>query len=134
MYIRFLYSADKLFGVYLLYLQNACDLLSLPDYNARAKALQEKISGGFTAVAEGLISQRKALKENAEKINSAVSGLKENLSEIQSVADDFKKATAGLLFPQGTDEFLFAVKSCGDLPETFNLMTLIRESGLTELI
>lgn len=133
----YLYSASKLFGVYLLYLQNNVgDLLSLPDYNARAKALSEKINGGFTAVAEGLIKQRKALKENAEKINSAVSWLKENLSEIQSVAEDFKKATEKLALSQETDngEFSFAVKSCGDLPDTFNLMTLIRESGLAELI
>ena len=133
----YLSSCRKLFGVYLLYLKEESEnLLSVPDYNARAKTLSEKTGKDFISVAEGIIKQRKALKENAEKINAAVSRIKVNLADIESVFAAFSAATEKLSVKETslTGDTAFALKSCGDIRDTFNLMTVIRESGLTELI
>ena len=127
----------KLFGVYLLYLkEESQNLLSVPDYNARAEILSEKTGKDFISVAEGIIKQRKALKENAEKINAAVSRIKVNLADIEGVFAAFSAVMERLSVKDSATfgDTAFALKSCGDMAGTFNLMTVIRESGLTELI
>ncbi|MBP5686794.1 MAG: hypothetical protein J6W87_03315, partial [Clostridia bacterium] len=112
------------------------NLLSVPDYNARAQILSEKTGKDFISVAEGIIKQRKALNENAERINAAVSRIKVNLADTEGVFAAFSAATEKLSVKETslTGDTAFALKSCGDIRDTFNLMTVIRESGLTELI
>ncbi len=133
----YLSSCRKLFGVYLLYLkEEGGNLLSVPDYNARAKALSERTGKDFISVAEGIVKQRKALGENAERINAAVSRIKVNVADTEGVFAAFSAAMEKLSVKDAvlTGNTAFALKSCGDIRDTFNLMTVIRESGLTELI
>ena len=105
-----------------------------PDYNTRATELAAITGSDDGAFLKGLTEQVAYLKKaDIVRIKSAFNAeLKSQESALGMIERQFA-AFGGKKF-EDFSPYIAAFKLCGDLPDTFNFMTLIRESGFTEFI
>lgn len=126
---------NKLLLFYALCAEQKEDAFNLPDYNARAAEMAELTGSDCGVFVRGFLKQLKYLKDG-EKIKKLKSGLKEELKSqseaLRTIKENYIKAGGALL--SDFSPYVKAFKHCGDMPETLNFMSLIRESGLAEYI
>ena len=108
---------------------------SVPDYNKRVRELSAVTGSDDGAFLNGFLKQLNCLKKHPD-IKKVKAAMKKELTELLSVVKSAEK-TYTVLNGKACEDFspyLKALKLCGDLPDTFNFMTLVRESGFTEFI
>lgn len=124
----------KLVNLYALCAAEKDMPFAIPDYNKRAKELADMVKSDDGAFLKGFLSQINALKD--KDLLSVKAELKD---ELISLADEFDAAEQNYKRLGGNKDadFLPYVKAltlCGDLPNTLNFMTVVRESGFLEYV
>lgn len=129
--------AIKILGLYdVLVNENDTEILYFPDYNERAETLSKSIDIPETAVLKGFLMQAELLlngRKTAEKIVKRLKG------EIKRELLIKKKILSNYYSLGGKDEIENeninkAIKSAGDFPHSINLMSVVRENGITEFL
>ena len=126
----------KISEIYLLFLSGKAEgLLNVPDYVCRANFISEKTGLSVSSVADGIISQREKLRSEGQKISLALTDIKKGAQRLIDISAYYtsalsKEADAPRI---NLKEYAAALKSSGDMPDTFNMFTLVRESGMSEL-
>ena len=124
---------QKILKLYALCAEKKEVPFSVPDYNERVielAAITESDDGAFL---KGLLKQRRFYKKKA-----GIDALKEAFcKEFFSQVNALKKAEETFIALGGKqcEDFaphIKALKLCGDLPNTFNFMSVVRESGFSE--
>lgn len=124
----------KLTALYLLCTIENDMPFDIPDYNKRAKELADITNSDDGAFLKGFLEQLAALK--GKDLLSLKAELKD---DIIALADAFKGAEQNYIKLGGNtgadfSPYIKALKLCGDLPNTVNFMTVLRESGYLEFI
>ena len=124
----------KLTALYLLCATEKDMPFEVPDYNKRVKELAEITKSDDGVFLRGLSEQLKTIKG---KDFAAVKA--EIKDEIISLSDAFNSAEQNYIKLGGNPDadfspYVKALKLCGDLPNTVNFMTVLRESGFLEFI
>ena len=133
------------FGVSFAFIKRLIDLYALcvsekdmpfavPDYNKRVKELVDVTKSDDGAFLKGFSAQVKAIK--GKDLSAVKADFKDDITSLKEefnvVEENYKK------FGGKTDAdfspYIKAFKLCGDLPDTLNFMTIVRESGFTEFI
>lgn len=125
---------DREMRLYALCAENSEMPFITPDYNTRATELAAITGSDDGAFLKGLTEQVAYLKKaDIVRIKSAFNAeLKSQESALGMIERQF--AAFGGKKCEDFSPYIAAFKLCGDLPDTFNFMTLIRESGFTEFI
>lgn len=125
---------EKQIRLYALCAENSEMPFITPDYNARATEIAELTGSGDGAFLKGLKGQVSYLKKaDVARIKSAFNKeLKSQESALNTIERQF--AAFGGKTNEEFSPYVSAFKLCGDLPDTFNFMTVVRESGFTEFI
>ena len=126
---------SKILLFYALCAEQIEDAFNLPDYNARAAELAALTHFDDGEFLKGFLEQLKHLK-GKEKLKQLKVALKAELSA-QSAAVPYMRSVYEKLGGESLSDFTphaKAFKHCGDVPETLNFMTVVRESGLCEYI
>lgn len=124
-------------GIFDLYFSGKYDdILEIPDYAERADAVASLL-GDRDEEAMQAIKEQRAIYKKASRAEAKIKATLKDEIHAQNAAAD--KAVKTYLALGGTDDadkvaISRAVKRSGDLPKTFNCITLIRESGITEYI
>lgn len=124
---------QKVVELYELCALGQVDPFAVPDYNKRAEELAFVTASDDGAFLKGLLKQLQYLKKQKD-VNSIKTAFKKGVEEISAALKEAEKVYK-LLGGKSCEDFspyLKALKLCGDLPDTFNFMTLVRESGFTE--
>ena len=105
---------------------------TVPDYNKRVKELADITKSDDGAFLKGFAAQIKALK--GKDLLSVKADLKD---DINLISEEFKVVEENYSKLGGNPDadfapYVKALKLCGDLPDTVNFMTVIRESGFLE--
>lgn len=125
---------EKQLRLYALCAENSEMPFAVPDYNARATELAGITASRDGAFLQGFVDQVAYIKkadiarikgEFKTELLSQESAL--NIIERQFIKFGGKKR-------EDFSPYISAFRLCGDMPDTFNFMTLIRESGFTEFI
>lgn len=125
----------KLLGLYKLCAEEKVDPFIVPDYNNRARSLAEITQSDDGAFLKGFLRQLRYLKKRGDFSDLKAEFINELNSQQAVIAATEKKYKAlGGLVAEDFSPYLAALKLCGDLPDTMNFMTLVRESGFTENI
>ena len=129
--------AKKIIGLYNLYFSGQYQHNDLfVDYFSRAQELSVLTGEKDTVFATSLLNQIKLIKKH----NSDFAKIKDGLSkEVQGLEASFNKISNLFIALNGKQENLDievnkSIKYCGDLNGVFNAMTLVRDSGISELI
>ena len=123
----------KLLGLYLLCAEELNDAFKTPDYNSRAQELAALMKSDDGAYLKGFMGQIEKFKRYKNVDGVKTSFKKEFTAQnaaLKIIEDKF-------IFLGGTPcenfaPYVKALKHSGDLPNTFNFMTILRESGFTE--
>ncbi|MCQ2387493.1 MAG: hypothetical protein MJ066_03490 [Clostridia bacterium] len=110
------------------------DILEIPDYNGEVDIIKELIDIKEIDLLEGFKKQLKVLRTQKEEITKFVSSVKKETasqSEIYKVILNTYTALNGKI-PK--EDYLDAIKYSGDLPNAFNAMSVVRESGILEYL
>ena len=109
------------------------DPLLVPDYLSRADALKELTGKDDGLFLDGFIKQTQAIKTVGT--DKTVSAVKDYISLLNDNLINFRDAyiNYGGKCVDFTP-FNSALKYCGDLPDAFNFMSLVRETGISERI
>ena len=124
----------KLTALYLLCANENEMPFDIPDYNKRAKELAGITKSDDGAFLKGFLAQLNALK------GKDLLRLKADLKDdIIALADAFKVAEQNYIKLGGNlgadfSPYVKALKYCGDLPNTVNFMTVLRECGFLESV
>ena len=105
-----------------------------PDYSSRATELAEITGSDDGAFLKGLTEQVAYIKKaDIVRIKSAFNTeLKSQEKALDMIERQF--AAFGGKKCEDFSPYIAAFKLCGDLPDKFNFMTLVREGGFTEFI
>ena len=129
------FFAEKILNIYALFLNGeAEELLTVPNYNKRAKELADLTGKDDGEFLNGLLEQRKLFNSSREKINAILKTVKDKIDLTVKTFSEIKEKYRENIIPKDLKKAYGVIKYCGDVPKTFNLMTLVRDSGLTELI
>lgn len=124
-------------GVFDLYFSGEYDdILEIPDYAERADDIAAVLGKKDGETMRAIKEQRDIYAKLRGAESKIKATLKDEIHAQNAVAD---KAVKTYLALGGADDVdtaavFRAIKRSGDLPKTFNCMTLIRESGITEYI
>ncbi|MBP5466859.1 MAG: hypothetical protein J6Y43_04795, partial [Clostridia bacterium] len=123
----------KLLKLYLLCAEELNDPFGTPDYNKRAQELSALTKSGDGAYLKGFTYQTEELKRRGNVDGVKASFKKEFTAQNAAFCGiEEKFLSLGGTPTENFAPYLKALKHCGDLPNAFNFMTLIRESGFTE--
>ncbi len=111
-------------------------ILLFPDYNERAEELSKKLEISETAVLKGFLMQSEVLLNSRKTAETIVKRLK---GELKRETEAKKKILSKYYFLGGEDclgneSVNLSVKYSGDFPFGINLMSIVRENGITEII
>lgn len=127
----------KIIGVYELYLSdNFSETLLFPDYNKRAESLSFATGENVNKFIQNFENQLKILNKTNKKLPKAKKVL---LEKVVAVKKDINKIFNTYFALNGKNDGVdnldisVALKYSGDLSKNINLMSLVRESGITEL-
>ena len=127
----------KIIGVYELYLSdNFSETLLFPDYNKRAESLSFATGENVNKFIQNFENQIKKLGKINKKLPKAKKVL---LEKVVAVKKDINKIFNTYFALNGKNDGVdnldisVALKYSGDLSKNINLMSLVRESGITEL-
>ena len=109
------------------------DPLLVPDYLSRADDLRELTGKDDGLFLDGFVKQTQAIKTvGTDKTVSAVKDyirfLNDNLSNLCDAYINYGGKRVDFT------PFNSALKCCGDLPDAFNFMSVVRETGISERI
>ena len=124
----------KLIPLYNLCAKNQDMPFIVPDYNKRVEELAEITGSDDGVFLKNLTAQKSALK--LADLRSVKSAVKKELSDIDSAIKKAEKtylALGGKII-EDFSPFLKALKHCGDMTETVNFMSVVRECGFSEFI
>ena len=122
----------KLINLYSLCVSEKDMPFTVPDYNKRVKELADITKSDDGVFLKGFAAQIKALK--GKDLLSVKADLKD---DINLISEEFKVVEENYSKLGGNPDadfasYVKALKLCGDLPDTVNFMTVIRESGFLE--
>ena len=123
----------KLLTLYLLCAEELNVPFKTPDYNARARELAV-----LTKSDDGVFLQGFMRQINRIKHGKGIEDLKKLFKKEFAVQNDAslsieeKYLALGGVAEDDFTQYIKALKHCGDLPNAFNFMTLVREGGFTE--
>lgn len=126
----------ELYGAFFAH-PRACGL-RVPDYAARAKEAAEFTGRSETEILGGILKSAAAV--NGEKTENAARQMSEELAALERLTGKFAATYRALggdadIFDNYTPgELRRAVFCAPDLPDTFSVLTLMRESGALELL
>lgn len=123
----------KLLGLYLLCAEELKDPFQTPDYNSRSQELAALTKSDDGVYLKGFIGQIDKFKrcKNVDEVKASFK--KEFTAQnaaLKTIEDKF--LSLGGTLCEDFAPHLKALKHSGDLPNAFNFMTLVRESGFTE--
>lgn len=134
-------AIEILLGLYELgYSEKYDKILSVVDYNKINEELKSKSYSGETELLKWLLNRCQLFSKNKKEL-SAVSNFL--IPEIQGLKNSFEKIKKTYHVLGGknysdknkkSSNFNFAIKHCGNLPLSFNGMSLLSEKGVTEFI
>ena len=129
---RYFAFLQKLTALYLLCAENQDMPFDLPDYNARTKSLATLTGLDDGKFLRGFKAQKKALK--SADLSAIKVAMKKELADLSSFVKKAEKTYIDLggKISEDFSAFICAFISCGDLPETLNFMTVVRECGFLE--
>lgn len=134
---RSVYILKKILGVYDLYFSGEYDdILEIPDYLARADKLAEIAGSDDYTFMAGIKKQRELCTNKKSAEEKLKVSLKDEIKSQNQIAASVIKTYFALGGKDSSNKAVLnaAVKYGGDLPDTFNCMSLVRESGITEYI
>ena len=122
----------KLLSLYTLCALEKDMPFDLPDHIKRAKDLTELIKSNEFVLLKGFKEQLDRLK--SKDLPTVKDGLKDRLLALSEDFDNVREKYISLGGKTDADfsPFINALKYCGDLPNSLNFMTIVRESGYTE--
>ena len=123
----------KLLGLYLVCAEELNAPFETPDYNYRARELSSLIKSDDGVYLKGFIRQTEKFKRRVGVDGVKASFKKEFAAQnavFQSIEEKF--LSLGGEISENFAAYVKALKYCGDLPNAFNFMTVVRESGFTE--
>lgn len=126
---------DKLLRFYLLCAEELNDPFETPDYNKRAQELSALVKSDHGAFLKGFIKQIEKIKrcKNTDSVKTMFKKeFTAQTAAIKKIEETFVSLGGELC--NNFAPLIKALKCCGDLPNTFNFMTLVRESGFTEYL
>lgn len=125
---------EKQLRLYALCAENSEMPFITPDYNARATELAEITGSRDGAFLQGFVNQVAYLKK--ADIVRIKAGLQTELKSQQNALDMIERQFAAFGGKKSEDfsPYIAAFRLCGDMPDTCNFMTLVREGGFTEFI
>lgn len=125
---------EKQLRLYALCAENGEMPFTVPDYNARASELAEITGSRDGAFLKGLTEQIAFIKK--ADIARIKDEFKTELLSQEGALDRVERQFAAFGGKKREDfsPYIAAFGLCGDMPDAFNFMTLIRESGFTEFI
>lgn len=132
-----LYILCRIMGLYNLYFSGRYDdVLEIPDYLSRADKIVETAKCEELTALRSLKAQCELYSQTRKTTDRLKNELKDEISAQTSVAEKTVKTYFALGGKDRSDKKIidFAVKYSGDLPDCFNGMTLVRESGIGEYI
>ena len=123
---------EKQMRLYALCAENGEVPFSTPDYNARVAELTEITGSDDGSFLSGLIKQI-GFRKKADLVKLKA-GLKAELLSQEKAIDKIERQYSSFGGKKCEDfsPYIPAFKLCGDLPDTFNFMTVVREGGFTE--
>lgn len=126
-------------GIYYLYCCGEYEkILSFPDYSARAQAIARETGLNEGQFVSGLKKQLAVLNKNENIAQTLKERLKDEIKGYNSAVNKIRSAYYVLGGKSnenaefGLGNIAAALKLCGDFPAGINLMTLVREEGITE--
>lgn len=124
---------SKIIGVYDLYFCGKYDgILEVPDYLERADRLSDISGCVATEFLKNFLTQRNAIEEKKKQLSILRRSLKTAVAEQKKFADRMTTLFDKTDRIENLVAIDNAIRIAGDLPNTFNAMTLLRESGITE--
>lgn len=134
-------AIGMLLGLYELgFSENYDKILSVVDYNKINEELKSKSYSGETELLKWLLNRSKTFSKNKKEISTITNFL---ISEIQGLKSSFAKMEKTYLVLGGkkisesdknSSDFIFAIKHCGNLPHSFNGMSILSEKGMSEFL
>ena len=125
----------RLLRLYKLCAEENEDPFKVPDYNRRAQELADLTRSDDGAFLKGLTRQTEFFKKKKNFLHIKADFKAELSSQESTLAAIEQRYLAfGGRVLEDFSPFFAAFKLCGDLPDTMNYMTLVRESGFTEYI
>ena len=123
---------QKLTALYSLCAENSDMPFDIPDYNARTKSLAALTLLDDGKFLRGFSDQKKALK--SADLSAIKVAMKKELGYLSSFVEKAAKTYIDLggKISEDFSPYTRALISCGDLPDTLNFMTVVRESGFLE--
>lgn len=124
---------DKLLGLYLLCAEELNDAFQTPDYNKRVQELSGLTKSDDGEFLKGFIKQIEKIKR-CKNMDSVKTSFKKEFTAQRAALKIIqeKYLSLGGTLCDNFSPYVKALKCCGDLPNVFNFMTILRESGFTE--
>lgn len=112
------------------------DILEIPDYLARADYLSDLTGCGDKPFLQGLKAQCALYNENGQAVNKTKNSLKEEIRAQNAACEKAVRTFYALGGKDFADKKLIdsLIKFSGDLPDSFNGMTVVRECGISEYL
>lgn len=111
--------------------------LNIMDYNKRAEMISEICKLDQTAILQGYLNQQASLVGKKEAVKKILLKVKQETSNSKKLISSIKNtylALGGNSLKDNKNCFAKAIKYSGDFPNTFNVMTMLRERGILDLI
>lgn len=123
----------RLLSLYVICAENGEMPFDIPDYNRRAKELSAITVSDDGVFLKGLMSQVRTLREYGT-LSGVIAELKDQLAALFNafLAAEKNYAALGGISDADFSPYVYALKLCGDLPDTVNFMTVLREGGFLE--